>query len=232
MTKTNNQTNLRRGGFYWQGSTPYLSVTEILKCIDKPALRYWFGKMVYYAMLKDPSLSQEDALKSPYNASQTAKDRGSTIHSLIEAYKTTGDRLEFVPDHLQGYAEAFYKFMTEHKPEILSQERTLFSEKNKIAGTLDMHATIGGIPTILDVKTGKDVYPEVELQLSAYASMMLENNEKADRIAVLLLETGQDDKPTGNYIFKTLTMRMDVFYAVKTLYCWLNQEKLAKVGYL
>ena len=48
MTNGNNK-NLRRGGFYWIDNKPYVSVTKVLEVLDKPALRYWFGKEVYYA---------------------------------------------------------------------------------------------------------------------------------------------------------------------------------------
>lgn len=218
----------RRGGFYWKDGEPYLSITEILKTIDKPALRYWYGREVYYAMVKNPTLDEKKALAAPYETSEKAKDRGSTIHSIVEAFKSTEKRIESIPQHIQPYAFAFYDFLKDHNVELLEQEKSVFSDEYKIAGTLDIYAKIGEKFMVLDVKTGKDIYQEAGLQLSAYKHMI---EHKIDEIAVLLLETGKDNKPTGKYKFQTMTDDFDAFLACKKLYEYLNKEKLVKVGY-
>lgn len=222
----------RRGGFYWQGSTPYLSVTETLKVISKPAIVYWFGREVYYAMLKDPTLTEKDAMASPYATSGRAKSRGTTIHSIVEAYKATGEQIDVVGDDFKGYATAFYDFMRDHKPLIIDQEKTVFDKEHRLAGTLDMYAKIGETPMVIDVKTGKDIYADFGLQLSAYAHMLRVEGKPVTSTAVLLLETGQDGKPTGKYKFQTMIEDFDAFLACKTMYQYINREKLIKVGYL
>lgn len=228
-----NEKQARRGNFYWtEEEQPLLSVTEILKIIDKPALRYWFGKEVYYAMVKDPSLNQQEALSAPYTSSKSAAGRGTTVHSIVEAYKTTGQKIDTIPDEFKGYAQAFYNFMEEVKPEIIEQEKTVFDMENRVAGTLDMYAKIGDKHYVLDIKTGKDIYAESELQLSAYAHMLRLDKKPVDAIGVVLLETGEDGKPTGNYKFAVRTECHDVFLHVKALYEWANKEKLLKAGYL
>lgn len=231
MTAQSNLIEQRRGGFYWLNGRPFLSVTEILKIIDKPALMYWFGKEVYYAMLQDPTLAERDALAAPYKKSDKAKSRGSTIHSIVEAYKTTGDQIETVPEDLREYAGAFYDFMRDVKPEILFNEKSLVSEKWGIAGTLDMYAKIGDRNFIVDVKTGKDIYMEAGLQMSAYAEMMMDNDFAVDEIAVLLLETGKDGRATGKYKFQTMKRDFKAFRACLAVYKYINAEKLEKVGY-
>lgn len=221
----------RRGGFYWMNGKPYLSVTTILKIIDKPALMYWFGREVYYAMLQNPKLDEREALQAPYATSDKAKSRGSTIHSIVEAFKSTEQRIESIPLHLRDYALAFYDFMQDFDIEILEQEKSFVSKKYGIAGTLDMYAKIGNKKFIVDVKTGKDIYPESGLQMSAYKAMALENGYEVDEIATLLLETGKDNKPTGKYKFQTMEYSMDTFLACKKVYEYINKEKLIKVGY-
>lgn len=227
-----NLTDTRRGGFYWQGKTPYLSVTEILKVLDKPALRYWFGQQIYYAMLKDPTLGEQEAMSAPWKVSDKAKSRGTTVHSIVEAYKHTGQQIDTIPDDFKGYATAFYKFMNEVKPEIIEQEKTVFIDSIKVAGTLDLYMKIGDNLHLVDTKTGKDIYKEVELQLSPYAYGMRLTGKKVDSISALLLETGKDNKPTGNYKFQTMTERYDEFLACKKIYEWTHEEKLLKIGYL
>lgn len=223
----------RRGGFYWVGKTPYISVTTALGIIDKPALRYWYGQSVYHAMVEDPELSEKDALAAPYQKSKKAMSRGTTVHTIVEAYKTSGasERVEHMPKQYQGYAIAFYDFMRDVGPEILEQEKTLFCDNPRIAGTLDMYVDIAGKKHVIDVKTGKDIYQETGLQLSAYAHMVRESGQVVDKISCLLLETGADDLPTGNYKFQTMTEDWTAFRCAHRLYCYLNESKLHKYGY-
>jgi predicted RecB family nuclease len=228
----NNLTDTRRGGFYFKEDKPYLSTTEILKIINKPALSYWFGREVYRAMLLDPTMDEKTALSAPGATSSVAKDRGKTIHSIVENYKATGEIIDTIPEQFKKYASAFYQFMKDHKVEIVEQEKTIFDEVNKVAGTLDMYCKIGDSLMILDVKTGKDIYSEVRLQLSSYANMMRLAGHKIDEICVLLLETGEDGLPTGKYKFETLEEDFEAFLAAKKLYEWDNKEKLIKLGYL
>lgn len=227
-----NDKNEKRGGFYFQNGKPYLSVTEILKVISKPAISYWFGREIYRAMLLDPTLDEKTAMAAPYKTTDKAKARGTTIHSIIEAYKTTGETIDTIPDELKGYATAFYQFMKDHNVKIIEQEKSVYDEKNKLAGTLDMYVQIGEKLMIVDAKTGKDIYDEVRLQNSAYANMLRLAGHKVDEIAVLLLETGDDGLPTGKYRFATLEEDFEAFLACKTLYIWQNKEKLLKLGYL
>lgn len=228
---TNNK-DTRRGGFYFKDGIPYLSTTTILQIIAKPALAYWYGKEVFYAMVQDPTIDEKTAMAAPYNSSRKAMSTGTTVHSIVEAYKTTGEELEGIPDDFKLYATAFYKFMKDHKVEIIEQEKTIFDPEHKVAGTLDMYAKIGDSLHILDIKTGKDIYNEVSLQLSSYSHMMRLENKKVDSISVLLLEKGDDGLPTGNYKFAIQTENHEAFLAAKQLYEWNNKEKLLKAGYL
>jgi hypothetical protein len=230
MSVKNAMIEQRRGGFYWLEGKPYLSVTTILKVIDKPALMYWFGREVYYGMLQDPSMDERSALAMPYKTSDKAKSRGTTVHSIVEAFKSTEKRIENIPIDFRDYAMAFYDFMGDHNIQILESEKSMVDKEHKIAGTLDMYAKIGGKHMVVDVKTGKDIYMESGLQMSAYAHMK-RKEAPVDEIATLLLETGKDGKPTGKYKFQTMPDDFEAFLACKRVYEYVNQEKLLKVGY-
>lgn len=229
----NNQKDIRRAGLYWKTPTePYLSVTSALGVINKPQLAYWYGQQVYYAVAANPSLDEKAALAAPYKTSNDAKERGSTIHTIIEAFKSTEKHIENIPAHIQPYAFAFYDFMRDHNPTMIAQEKTVFNDTHRIAGTLDIYCKIGETEMIVDVKTGKDIYQEAGLQLSAYAQMLRSEGKPVKSIAVLLLETGTDGKPTGKYKFQTMTEDFDAFLAAKKLYEYVNRERLIKLGYL
>src|SRR5215470_10946789 len=52
--------------------------------------------------------------------------------------------------------------------EPLAIERTVYCELCGYAGTLDLYARVSGIPTVIDWKSGKAIYPEAFLQNVAY----------------------------------------------------------------
>jgi len=215
----------RRGGFYWVGGEPFVSVTTVLGCIAKPALRWWFGKEVYLAMVKDPTLSQKEALSAPWSSSSKAKSRGSTVHSIVEVYKKSGKILDSIPEQFKGYAEAFYSWIEDNHVEVLEHERTVVSKKYGFAGTLDLLVKLnGGGRLVVDVKTGKAIYPEAFLQLSAYKQALSEEGIEVKDTAVLLL------KENGKYAFEKGQVDLDVFLAAKRLWLWLNREMVEKIG--
>jgi len=216
--------NKKRAGFYWVDNKPFVAVTEVIKILDKPALRYWFGKEVFLAMAKDPTLNEKEALSAPYLKSGKASKRGLTVHSIVEAFKTTGEKIESIPDEFKGYAKAFYKWINDNQVKILSNEKTVISKKYGYGGTLDLLVVMNGSKEkiVIDVKTGKGIYPEAFLQLSAYKNAVEENGEKVEGIAVLLL------KETGNYIFERGEDVFDIFLNCKEIWEWQNKELLEK----
>lgn len=234
----NDLKKLRRGGFYWVDNKPFVSVTNILKVIDKPALRYWYGQQVYRAMVIEPSLSEQEALAAPYKINAIAKNRGTTVHSIVEVYKVGNVEfdvwIETVLEDYRGYARAFNRWVHDLNVKIVDQERTVFSKVHQYAGTVDLLAEINGdqliveenLPTVIDVKTGKDIYVEASIQASAYRNAIEEGGTKTKGIGVLLL---MED---GTYKYQSGGDKFDTFLACKKLWEGLNTEMLEKVGYL
>lgn len=222
---------LRRGGFYFIGKKPFVSVTKVIDVIDKPALRYWYAERVYLATIKDPTINKELAMRAPYEARDKAADRGSTIHSVIEAYKKgTPPDLKSIPDQFQGYVKAFYTAVDQLNISIVAQEKTVFSKKHKYAGTLDILAHIDNKETlnIIDVKTGKEIYPTAFIQGAAYANAVEEENKKIEGIGVLLL---MED---GSYKWQYSSdwaNKFKAFLACKFLWQEVNSEMLKNIGY-
>lgn len=220
----------RRGGLYWNQADgrPYLSVTTALSIIDKPALRYWYGNEVYNAVIADPSIDRRSAHQAPYATSDKAMSRGSTVHSLVEALKH-GAQVETVPEKFQGYLDGFKQWMTDFNVELQEQERTVFSATG-YAGTLDLLASVnrGPLPLVIDVKTGKNIYPEAFLQTSAYQGALKEQGVQTAGVGVILL------REDGSYVYeyRPETQRyLNGFMAAKTLYEAIHEEDLQKMGY-
>jgi hypothetical protein len=217
-----NQKSNKRGGFYFHNGLPYASVTGILQIIDKPALRFWFGREVYWATVRTPGIGEKEALAAPWSVSGKAKNRGTTVHSIVESFKETGRVLTPENAEYQGYATAFDTWVKEYQAVILEHEKTVVNEKEGYGGTLDLHLKVGGDDCIIDVKTGKDIYMESGLQLSAYKHC---DGMDIKRIGVLLL------MPEGVYKFQWMEDDFEAFLAAKKLWEWSNKDMLAKVNY-
>lgn len=215
----------RRGGFYWFDNKPYVTVTTAIKILDKPALRYWFGREVYRAMVVDPTLGESEALSAPYKKSEKAKARGTTVHSIVEAWKASGIEIDKLPEDIKPYATAFYNWVSDNKVTPLEHEKTVVSEKYKYAGTIDLIAKRNGDIWIIDVKTGKDIYPEAHIQVSAYKQALEESGQKVQRTGILLL------KDNGKYKFEESDDNLDIFLHAKEIWKFINKELCEKVGY-
>lgn len=218
-----NHTDNRRAGMYWVNNQPYVSVTECLKIIAKPAVQYWYGQQVYYATQKDPRIDEREALAAPYKVSKEAQTRGTTIHSLIEAYKQSGAVISSVPEPLQGYAQAFYTWIDTVKPEILECERTVICEDERYAGTLDMLCAINGKKYVVDFKTSKDgsIYQEAHMQVSAYLHCL------DDVEGGIIVSLSKDGKPTHQHARNGY----EAFKACLKLYTFLQHDKLLALGW-
>lgn len=107
--------------------------------------------------------------ESPWRESKRKMDVGSAVHAEAEAYVLGVPRPE--PDGIVApYLESFRHFLEDFEPEFLASEATVYSPAESYAGTLDAIVRIGGRVLLLDYKTGKDIYPDVALQLAAYAN--------------------------------------------------------------
>jgi hypothetical protein len=213
----------RRGGIYFEGNKQYVSVTHVLsEVLRKKPLEYWFGQQVYYAMLKDPSLDERTALAAPYKISESAADRGTTIHSLAESYKTSGKIIDTVPQQFKGYATALYKWIDDFKPVFIENEKRVFNDQHGYAGSLDAIIELNGKRLVLDLKTNKDgnVYTEAHLQVSAYINCL------PDIDGGIIVALGED----GNYSHQTCKDGFTAFIHALELYKFLNQDKLKKLG--
>lgn len=155
----------------------YPSVTNILGCIDKPAIAWWQTKGALAAAWEDrqafTAMSDVDAAVNAYkSAAFKSRDKkadvGTDVHAVAEAL--AGDRP--IPSYTadaKPYIESFLEWVGDFDVDFLALERTVFSDEHRYAGTYDLLATInnGGRVILGDLKTGKGVYPETSLQLAA-----------------------------------------------------------------
>lgn len=178
------------------GDHSYLSVTTALQALPKEALIYWAAKVVAetavgsYRLLGDLMEDSEDkAVKWLKGAPWSSRDRaglyGSLLHEYMEALASddkVGQQyalraLDPAASRKAAQLAAFYHTIP---GEIVDIETVLFNDTHRWAGTADLIvrfederilSMLGCTEPqtfLLDVKSGKGVYPETALQLAAY----------------------------------------------------------------
>lgn len=156
-------------------------VTTVLSnTLPKPALTAWAARTVaefvadnqieVTALWGEGRDRMVNELKqTPYRERDAAANRGTEVHALAEKL-VRGEEVE-VPGELAGYVDAYVRFLDEWQPKPLLVEAPIGNRKWNLAGTLDLVAKLpNGQVALMDVKTSKGVYPEVALQLAAYAN--------------------------------------------------------------
>jgi len=185
MTNPRNATTGKGGKrlYTWRDEA-YWSVTTILSGgIPKPALLPWGIKMVAEGAVEFcdqlPAMVAADRdgairyLKGlPYAKRDKAADLGTLVHEAAEAH-ALGKPTPPCDEQVQPYLDSFALFLEDFEPEIIATEASVYHRTEHYAGTLDMIARLtlpdgeSGV-YVIDAKSGKAVYPEVALQLSAY----------------------------------------------------------------
>lgn len=154
---------------YTISGTVYPSVTTVLKVVNKPGLNYWITANAVKAALKhekekpgsgDKKLAQE----APKKELSKAIQRGRRVHEYAAEY---ADGKRVAPS--DGYEEAVENYFLAYTPKPLLTEVTVFHQLYNYAGTADTVSRIDGETWLIDYKTSKKMYPEMHLQVSAYA---------------------------------------------------------------
>jgi len=110
--------------------------------------------------------------------------------------------------------------------EPLVVEKMLVSESLRYGGTPDFYGKVNGVLTLIDYKTGKGIYPEYTIQVSAYKQLLVENGHQVDEVRILSIPRADDEGFTekvispkalkaGLQIFKHLMAIRDLKGAVK-----------------
>lgn len=154
-------------------------VTSIISSASaKPFLQAWNAKLVAeFAVDNMPIVgplaavdrqAAIDLLKgAPKRYTAKAGDLGTEVHAAFEVI-SGGGKLGHVSPTVTPFVRHFDEFCQQWQPEFLFREETLWNSTVGYAGSADAFVKIQGETIVLDFKTGKSVYPEVGLQLSAY----------------------------------------------------------------
>lgn len=121
----------------------YASVTEIVDIIDKPGLRYWYGKF-----------GTKECEKKKHDSARI----GQAVHKAIEKF-VTGVSFKEVSEGLTNDQVVMLSYLTDwcsrNKPKPMDMEEALYCKEYGFAGTPDLICHIEGrkSPVVVDWKT-------------------------------------------------------------------------------
>lgn len=238
----------RTSGYYDTPSGKLMSVTTILGAgIPKPALVHWAALEVAKSAVDNlPTLvkvrgqrQRDEAVtwlkRAAESKRDTAANLGSAVHAAVESLILDEPRPEPTDEQLPFLA-AFDRFCRDWHPQWEATEMVVANPDDGWAGTADWWATIPDLGSALvlgDWKTGKGVYAEAALQLSAYlratVGWLKDGTEveppRADRAVVVHLrpdkypDTGYRVLPldTSDAVYAAFRSAQQVAEYVKTL---------------
>ena len=169
----------------------------------------------FYKWLANTGWDESEALKN------AAGNRGSRVHKAIEllvngesighnaVIDANGEVGELTVDEYEAII-SFANWWKVTNPKLISSEFTTHSKEYGYAGTIDLLLEINGEKWIVDIKTSSEVWPEHELQLSAYA-----HSENVENIGIIQVGYKRNK---NKYKFTQLTDKFDLFLAAKKIW--------------
>lgn len=225
--------------FYPRHDAKFPSVTTICGVIDKPALVGWGVKCMAEKLLalwkerpeefSTTAFKQivKEAKSARFIVSKEATDIGSRAHELTELYDLGREEefdIEQERKEVRNCFNAYLDFLDEMKWTPRHVELTVYHDRLRYAGTLDrVYSTPDGKRVLLDIKTSKALYPEVDLQLAAYViAFEHQYNENIDEAWALRL-----DKAKGKFELRECLDVDDAFKAFRAaheLWMWKRRQ--------
>ena len=194
----------------------------------------------FYKWLAQKGWDEAEAIKV------AAGDKGSKVHYACDDIDkgikiemnahypnpTTGQPEELTPEEYECVI-SFRDWTDKVKPELLANEITSFNEKEGYAGTIDKIYRINGEIWIVDIKTGPNLWPEQELQISSYSHLEVDyqklgitDEEWANR-KLAILQIGYRKNQSG-YKFTEIQDKFKLFLNAKDVWANENPEATPK----
>lgn len=208
------------------------SVTTIMKSLPKQEILVpWAARMsaehadANWARLSMlPHRERVEEIKSAHKEyTEKRSALGTEVHDLIDCW-SSGVPFPEVTKEAGRYATSFIKFMMSVRPEFLENEVTVWSRTHGYAGTADFIARIDGQVVLGDVKSGKRLYPEVGIQLSAlaHADFIIREDGSEEPLPAVDRLAGLNIRPRSwklQYV-RHADACFDCFLAAKTVMEW------------
>ena len=181
----------------------YPSVTTILQYMPK--------NKFFESWLKDVGHNADYIMRK-------AGKEGTQVHEAAEAL-VLGEEVSWMDDYGNAkYSQIvwemilkFVEFWQTAKPELISTEDFVWSDKHEYAGTADLVVKMDKETWLLDLKTSNSIHKSYDLQLASYAKALEESKGiKIDRTGIIWLKahTRSASKKKGVYQGKGWQVRV------------------------
>lgn len=174
----------------------------------------------FYKWLANTGWDESQAIK------EAAGNKGSRVHKAIEDL-TKGEEVKIDDKYTDAEEEmaeltaeeyeailSFVEWYKANNPKILHTEHTVINESEGYAGTIDLICEIEGQVWIIDLKTSQSIWPEYEIQISAYKHA----TEHDAKLAILQIGYKRNKNA---YKFTEVEDKWDLFLAAKKI--WANE---------
>lgn len=126
----------------------------------------------------------------------------------------SGEREELSADEYWRLM-TFMEWWRKYNPELIRAEYTVWHEKHRYAGTVDLLVRIGDQAWLVDVKTSSQIWPSMEMQVSAYkhADPLLPKGVK-----LAILQVGYRYNKIQKWKFTEVPDRFPLFLATRKIW--------------
>lgn len=159
--------------------------TTITGQLDKPALVGWANRLGLQGI---DSKTYVDALAGV----------GTLAHYMVECdfAGTEPEMDEYSKKEIDlaenGYL-SFLNWRSQHTVERVSSELQLVDDDLEYGGTCDIHCLCDRVWTLIDLKTGKAIYPEMMIQVAAYRNLLRVHGHPVDQVHILRIGRSEDE---------------------------------------
>lgn len=128
------------------------------------------------------------------------KANAGTLSHAIVTDQLTGKETDYseytqaVIKEAENSALSFFEWAKDKKIKPILVEAPLTSEKHRFGGTADIFSEINGANELIDLKSGKGIYPEMIVQVSAYRWLLIEHGYRVDSVRILNIPRTEDEK--------------------------------------
>jgi len=184
-------------------------VTTVVGLLAKPQLIVWANKLGLQGI---DSTRYVDAMA----------DIGTLAHYLIMCHlkNVVPDTSDYSPNQVDAANNCLASYLNWEKNHTLEPkiiEEPLVSDELKVGGTPDLYCILDGVPTLLDYKTGKALYPEHLYQLAGYRALL---EEKGNHVSqCILIRIGRDEgEGFEEKIIRNTTIDYSIFLCCLSIY--------------
>ena len=156
-------------------------------------------------------------------------DIGSLAHLMVQNHlqnksTDTSEYSQFVIDQANNCYMKFLNWEKKHTLEPIFLEKELVSEGERFGGCIDYYGKVDGVLELLDFKTAKAIWNEVNYQLAGYEILLESEFLEVDNRRILRIGRTEDEGFEEKER-RDLTLQKVIFRALLTIY---NTEKLLK----